>query len=37
MRTTLQDAQAWASVKFTWGLSSTAQERDAVREMLATC
>lgn len=32
-----QYAQAWASVKFTWGLSSTAQEREAVREMLATC
>jgi hypothetical protein len=32
-----QYAEAWASVKFVYGLSSTAAEREAVREILATC
>ncbi|MBI4306767.1 MAG: hypothetical protein HY678_10655 [Chloroflexi bacterium] len=32
-----QYAQAWAAVKFVYGLRSTAKERAAVREMLETC
>lgn len=30
-------AEAWATVKFSWNLRATAQERAAVRGMLATC
>jgi hypothetical protein len=29
--------QAWATTKFLWNLSSTAEERLAVRELVATC
>lgn len=32
-----QYAQAWATVKFVFGLSSTDAERTAVKEMLQTC
>ncbi len=32
-----QYAQAWAAVKHVWELQSTAAERQALREMLATC
>jgi hypothetical protein len=32
-----QYAQAWAAVKHVWELQSTAAERQALRDMLATC
>jgi len=32
-----QYAQAWAAVKHVWELQSTQAERQALREMLATC
>lgn len=32
-----QYGQAWAAVKFTWGLAATDAERAAVRELVVTC